>query len=157
MPGGAKPKIVPCNSGWQPGLAFRKRGVPEERWHSGWQPGFAHGESGVSVQLGLVDVAPDSHRLRGARCSNWAPGTLYVSKSNLQSLNMSTLGIALLLPSDYGIGQLAGASGETRSDDLRDTCLQQLGSVISALIMCPGDGDTAGNLTLVGVVDAPLP
>ena len=55
--------------------------------NSGWRPGVSHREmsvcrrvdartTGGDVQHGVQDFKSDSHRLRGARCSNWALGAL---------------------------------------------------------------------------------
>ena len=95
--------------------------------------------------------------MRGARCSNWAPGTLDVSNSQLEILiNITTLGIELLLPSANGIGPSVFASGMPRFEPrVSHICLQQFGSFSPVLVLCPGDGDTAGNMTLVLTDHAP--
>ena len=95
MRGGAPPPSAPmltqklANSGWTPGVAHREMSVVMGGVHPR-NTGLAHRARGVvgrrgvenprttggEVRHGLEDLESDSHRLRGAGCSNWAPSTL---------------------------------------------------------------------------------
>ena len=134
---------------------------------SGWVPGFAHRERGVckrrvdakttggDVRHGLESLELGNHHLRS-------------SNSAFQILvNRSTRGSELFLLLDKGVGSLIGLSGMTRSEPrvsrmcfqhfVSSLCLQQFGSISSALIICPGDGDVAGNVTIICKEGAPTP
>ena len=157
------PTIAQEISGWRPGVAHREMSVASQAFQKGgWTPERPQKEE---VQRGVQGLEFVSHHLREVRCSNWAPSTLGLSGFRLCleiPAIMSTLGIDLLLPFDFGIGRDDCLSWTKRFEPrVSHVCLQhivsglslqRLGSVIALSVCCPGGGELAGIMTLDGDV-----
>ena len=184
VPPGSAPTTAQEDSGWRPGVAHREMSVASSTGMDPRTTGRAHRQKCIverrgvenprttrgKVQRGLEDLESGSHRLRGIRCSSWAPSTLGISGFKFHSkphVIASTLGIELLLPPDLGIGKDDCLRWTKRVESrVSHGCwqssvpviyLQRFGSVILLSIYCPGDGGMAEDMTLVDVADAPSP
>ena len=130
-------------------LAHRERGVAE----TGVDPrttGRAHRKTGIckEVRHGLEDLESDGHRLRGSRCSSWAPRTLALGylKFHQKLVISSARGIELRLLLEV----IANPLGINQPIVLFEIL------VFSLFGLCPGDGGMAEIITLGGLVAVQL-